>query len=313
MFSISFEAAVIAIAQIFAMGVLGYVLVIKRVVDEGGLKLLSFLSVNVCFPLFIFYQIIHHFNPNNTPYWWGYPLINIALTLTGLCLTTLIFRGKAKDEVLAVCSLQNAGYIPLLIATTLPLGEASGEVYTAIMLSVIGFDICLWSLGVWLVTRQHIPCMELKKVFNPPLISMGLAIAIVLLGGQTLIPEAILRPTKIIGDSALAVAMLVIGGNLAMTNLSDVKWAEISGVVLTKLVLLPMVALTASLILPLGALMSFVLVLQACMPTSISISVIGRHYGTANQGYINRSIFFTHMICVITVPLFLALYGTLNR
>ena len=87
MFSISLQTSVIAIAQIFAMGAVGYALVRRRLVDEQGLKLLSFLSVNILFPLFIFYQILHNFDPAAMPFWWGYPLINIALVFTALGLS----------------------------------------------------------------------------------------------------------------------------------------------------------------------------------------------------------------------------------
>src|SRR3989338_8750830 len=142
MFTISFQTAIIAIAQIFAMGAVGYVLVRKGLMDENGLKLLSFLGINILFPLFIFYQILHNFDPATTPFWWGYPLINITLVLTGLAVTTLVFflgrRNVPRDEFLAASSLHNAGFIPLLMVMALPLGEAAGKVYTAVIISMIG-------------------------------------------------------------------------------------------------------------------------------------------------------------------------------
>lgn len=321
MFSISFQTAVLAIAQIFAMGAVGFYLVRRQIVDQAGLKLLSFLSVNVCFPLFIFYQITHNFHPDQTASWWKYPLINVTLILGGLLLTALISfissRKAPPDETLTACSFHNAGYIPLLMAMALPLGASAGAVYTAVILSIIGFDTCLWSLGVWLMTRKHLPAgrpadrprVELKNLFNPPLISMALAVILVLTHGHTFLWDPLVKPIKMMGDAALALAMLVIGGNLALTNLVNVDFDRIGRVVLIKLVLTPLIALLVLTTLRLDPIWSFVFMVQACMPTAITLSIIGRTYGTRNQEFINQSIFFTHVVCLITVPIFLTLFA----
>lgn len=315
MFSISFQTAILAIVQIFAMGAIGFCLVRQKVLDAHGLKLLSFLSINVCFPCFIFYQITHNFHPLQTPFWWGYPLVNISIIMVGLALTTIVSvllkRRLPSSDFLAASSFHNAGYIPLLMAMALPLGEMAGQVYAAVILSVVGFDICLWSLGVWFITRQERPRMEIKSLLNPPLISMALAILLILATGEALLWEPLMKPIKLVGDAALALAMLVIGGNMALTNLAAVRWPDIGRVALVKLILLPVAALTAIRVLHLDAITGFVLIIQSCMPTAVSLSVIGRNYGTANQQFINQSIFFTHLICMVTVPVFLTIFGKL--
>ncbi len=314
MSTLSFQTSAVAIAQIFAMGLVGFILVRRQVMAEDGLKLLAFLSINILFPLFIFLQIIQHFDPGQMRFWWGYPLINISLIAVGMAITAVVFgfsRKTPPDEFLVSSSMHNAGYIPLLMAMALPLGDAAGKVYAAVIMSIIGFDICLWSLGVWLITRKQNPCMELKNLLSPPLVSMAAAITIVLLGWQGAFTETWLKPVKILGDSAMGISMLIIGGNLAMTNFSRLKLSSIAGAVLIKLIGLPMLALTALLFLHLDPIMNFVVMLQACMPTSITLSIIGRHYGTKNQDFINQSIFVTHILCMLTLPVFLGLYGKL--
>src|SRR5579862_1931968 len=115
MLPITFQTSTIAVTQIFAMGAMGFYLVRCGIIHESGLKLLSFLSVNIFFPLFIFYQIIKHFDAVRMPFWWGFPLINISLVLTGLLVAFLVTlrhsSNPLKDEFLAVSALHNAGYI----------------------------------------------------------------------------------------------------------------------------------------------------------------------------------------------------------
>ncbi len=314
MFPITFQTSAIAVAQICAMGSLGFYLVRSGIIQESGLKLLSFLSVNVFFPLFIFNQIIRNFDPASMPFWWGFPLINISLILGGMLLVLLIMFGRKnplRDEFLAVSSMHNAGYIPILLIMSLPLGAWGAQLYSCVIISIIGFDTCLWSLGVWLLTRGQSPHMDLRRMINPPLISMSAALIIVLVFGQGFVPELVLKPIKILGDAAMAVAMIVIGGNLSLSSLARVNYFQVSGVVLIKLIVIPLLTLIALFFLKLNPMISLVAIIQACMPSSITLSIIGRNYETKNQDFVNQSIFFTHILSMITIPIFLGLYGKL--
>ncbi len=311
---ITFQNTTIAVAQIFAMGAMGFYLVRSGIIHESGLKLLSFLSVNIFFPLFIFYQIIKNFDAVRIPFWWQFPLINISLVLLGLTvafLVTLRHHSPLKDGFLAVSSMHNAGYIPLLMLMSLPLGGWAGQLYACVILSIIGFDTCLWSLGVWLMTRSKSPHMDLRKMINPPLLSMSAALIIILVFGPGCIPENFLKPVKVLGDAAMGIAMIVIGGNLALSSLKKVDWPRVSGAVLIKLMVIPLITLFIVKFLKLNPLVSLVAVLQASMPSSITLSIIGRNYETKNQDFVNQSIFMTHFLSIITIPVFLGLYGKL--
>lgn len=312
MLPINFHTSTIAVAQIFAMGAMGFLLVRGGIIQESGLRLLSMLAVNLFFPLFIFYQIIQNFDASKMPFWWQFPLINMALALTGLLIASLVslrHKGALKDAFVASSGLHNAGYIPILMLMSLPLGKYAGQVYACVILSIIGFDTCLWSLGVWLVTKSKSARMDLRKMINPPLVSMMAAFAIVLVFGPSAIAQEVLKPVKIMGDGAMGVAMIVIGGNLALTSLKDLSPAQISGVVMIKLLILPLITLSVLAVLKLNPLVSLVAMIQACMPTSVTLSIIGRNYETKNQDFINQSIFLTHLISVVTIPVFLGLYG----
>jgi len=310
--TISFQTAFIAIAQIFLMGAVGFFLVRRRLVDEAGLKMLSWVSINVTFPFFIFNQIINHFNPATQAHWWAYPLINLSLALIGLVmagLLAILFGKKQRWEWMAVCAFHNAGYIPLLLVTMLPLGEKTQELYAYVILTIIGFDLCLWSLGVWLIAYRTKAKISIGNFINPPLISMFGAFVLVLLGFKSVLPELVMKPVKIMGDSALAIAMLTIGGNLALTHFRKIQWKDVGGAILVKLVILPMIALLFLRLVHVESVWGFILMIQACMPTSITLSIIARYYDNPGQNLINQTIFLTHLLCGLTIPLFLGLYG----
>lgn len=314
MFPVTFQTSIIAVAQIFSMGAMGFYLVRSGIIHESGLKLLSRLSISIFFPFFIFYQILTHFDPVQMPFWWEFPLVNISMSLTGLLISALVtwrHRGHLRDGFIAVSSLNNGGYIPLLIAMSLPLGKMAGQVFAAVICSIIGFDLILWSLGIWIVTREKSGHINLKKLFNPPLLSMFAALAIVLVFGRGIVPQAVLKPINVFGQAALPIAMIVIGGNLSLTSLAQINWVQITGAALIKLIVLPLMALIVLSNIKLNPLVSFVAIIQACMPTSITISIIARNYETKNQAFINQGIFATHLLSMITIPIFLGLYGKL--
>ena len=129
--------------------------------------------------------------------------------------------------------------------------------------------------------------------------------------GPSAISPIVLKPIKILGDAALGVAMIVIGGNLSLSHLRRSNPVHMAGVVMIKLILLPTVALIVLYILKLNPLISFVAMIQACMPSSITISLISRNYDTKDQHFINQGIFATHCLSMITIPIFLGLYGKL--
>jgi predicted permease len=316
MFPVTFQTCAAAVLQIFAMGALGFYLARAKHIPESGLRLLSFLSVNIFFPLFIFNQIITHFDAKQMPFWWQFPLTNISCVLTGLLISSLVMlrhKGHLKDGFLAVASLNNGGYIPLLLAMSLPLGALAGQVYTSVILSIIGFDLCLWSLGIWIVTRDKSGHMDLKKLINPPLISMFAALGLVLTVGGHVVPDGVIKPIKILGDAALPVAMIVIGGNLSLSGFGTTNWMQIGGAAMIKLIVLPLIALIVIPLLKLNPLVALVGMIQACMPSSITISIIARNEETRNQDFINRGIFATHLLSMVTIPIFLGLYGRMLR
>ena len=312
---VTFQTAAIAVAQIFAMGALGFYLVRRGFMDVAGLKFLSFLTVNLFFPLFIFYQIITNFNPH-MPFWWGFPLIAMILPLTGLGLVSLVtlrHRRPHKKAFLAISSFHNGGYLPLLIVTALPLGVWASQAYAGVIFSIIGFDICVWSLGVWLLTKDGSARMDWRKVLNAPLISMFVAWVIVLTLGPGSVPQVILKPIYTLGQGTMGFAMILIGGNLGMASFVRVNWIEISTIVLFKLFVMPLLTLIVLLNLKLNPLISFIAMLNACMPCSITLSIIARNYETKDQPLINQAIFVTHLLSVITIPIFLGLYGKLSN
>ncbi len=315
MLTVSYATTFHAMAQIFLLGFLGYMLIRTKFVDAKGLEVLSAIVIGVTLPAFNFSQIVTHFEPRNFSNWWLFPLLGFAVVFGGIALASavLVFRPrlKARKEFRALIGFQNSGYMPLMILSAFPQSPEVVGLSIYIILSLIGFDILLWSLGVWLMTGSQGNKFDFRKLINPPMLATLIAVFLMFTGLGQKIPELILSPVKMLGNCLLPLVMLVLGGNFALTNLKNVQISDAAAVLLTKLFVYPAIMILFVKALGVPYLIGFFLVLEAAVPCANSLSVIGRYYRTDNQDLINQSLFLTNVLCIVTIPLFLMIYAKL--
>jgi malate permease and related proteins len=300
MLAVSFETTFTAMLQIFLLGLAGFVLAKTKFLDVKGLESLSSLIVNIILPAFNFTQVIAHFDPHRFSNWWVFPLLGFAVTLGGLLLASgvLAFNRtlKVRQEFKALIAFQNSGYIPLSILASFPPTETIGQLTIYILIFLVGFDMLVWSLGEW------------QRLFNPPMLATLASVALIFLGVEEKLPAVVMHPLQMLGNCLLPLVMLVLGGNFAVIDFRKIPFMDVLGVGLVKLIVYPLVMIGVLLTVRVEFLIGFLLVMEASMPCANSLSVIGRYYRTPNQDFINQGLFFTNVVSVLTIPLFLTLY-----
>ena len=75
-----------------------------------------------------------------------------------------------------------------------------------------------------------------------------------------------------------------------------------------KLVLFPAIVLVLLRWVPIGFDYKFFLFLQAVMPTAVSLVVIGSYTGADNK-FLSGIIFYTHLVAIFSIPLWLAAFN----
>ncbi len=316
MATLSFQTTISAVVQILLMGFCGYALVKFKKLDEPGLNLLTRLLILFFLPQFMFYHLTHSFRFETYPNWWLFPIIGFLLVMGGGLVSWGILSVcpsiQHKREFMALTIFQNSGYIPFLVVSAIFTGEVAQRLYVYILLLLIGFNLSMWSLGVWLIARGKGKNFTMQNLFNPPLLAMVISLVIIALGIHQHIPPVVNGPLKMFSDCVLPMAMIVVGGNLAQVKLEAVNKGELLTVVLVKLIVCPLIALVAVLVLNLDFLMGFLVVLEAVVPSAVTLSIIARYY-TIEQKFITQGIFFTHLVSLITMPAFLMWYVYLMR
>ncbi len=315
MFMSTFRVTGSAIIELVFLGAVGFVLLKRSIISESGLKTISDLVIGLFLPLFMFSEIVGRFSFSLYPDWWLFPILSFLITAAGYFLGLLFLaadrslRGNSP-EFLSIVSFQNSGYLPLPLIASMLSPQAAREMFIYIFLFLLGFNLTIFSFGVFLLNpKGKQRRFDLKNMFNAPVIATLLALACVLLGINKVLPEVIMKPAGLLGRCAIPLSILVVGGNLAAlktNHSSDIKPLALS--LLIKLVILPMVFLGFVILVKPKPLVGLLIILQAAMPPAAFLSVISRNQNQSGR-LINQAIFYGHLISIITIPIFLALYG----
>lgn len=307
----SFRTTGAGISQIFLLGAIGYFLVKKEILGESGLDNLSRLTLDITLPVMIFCQLVSGFSFSRYPDWWLYPLLSVLITAAGLGLGiagSIFIRGQQhKLQFISLVAFQNSGYLPLaLVGALLPAAQAE-PVFIYLFLFLLGFNLVMFSFGVYLLAFSRQGKFELASLFSPPVVAVAVSLLLVHFGLPRFIPDFIMKPLKMVGDCTLPLAMFVVGGNIAQIHFGRVEKKGMVLLVLTKLVLLPAAGLAALLYFRLPELLGFLLLVQLAMPSATTLSVIVRHY-KKDDLLVSQGIFCTHLASIVTLPVFLSLY-----
>jgi predicted permease len=311
MFLEQFKITGLAMAQIFILGGLGYVLVNKKMLSHEGLDALSRLVIQIIFPALIFAQMLKNFKFNLYPNWWIFPLVSLVITVAGLILGWLLLKflrlKTHKLQFLSLVAFQNSGYLPLAMAAAIFTGQQASDIFIFIFLFLLGFDLVAWSLGIYMLTYEKQVKFKLRSVFSPPVIANLTSLVLIALGLNKFIPDVLFKPLSMVGNCTLPLAMLVVGGNVALVQLKDIDRKTTFIFLLGKLIILPAIGLVIVLKLALPYLLGFLIVMQLAMPSATSLSVIIRRFNK-EDALISQGIFFSHIVSLFTIPLFLSLY-----
>ncbi|MDD5692794.1 MAG: AEC family transporter [Candidatus Omnitrophica bacterium] len=314
MFVESFKITGSAVIQICLLGVLGYFLAKKNILGEEGLNAISRLTLDIALPLLIFAQLIKEFSFSVYPNWWVFPLLSLAITLLGLVVgmlfSWLIKGSQHKAQFVSLVSFQNSGYLPLaLIAALLP-PELATPVFIYLFLFLFGFNLVMFSLGVFILSYSKEKKFEMASLFSPPVIACLLGLAGVFFGLPKIMPDWLIKPMRVMGDCTLPLAMLVVGGSLASIHLKHIDIKAMIYLALAKLVVLPLIGLWVVTSYPLPHLVALLIILQLAAPPATTLSLLVRHYKKEDL-LVSQGIFFGHILSLISIPVFLSIYFAL--
>ncbi len=299
-----------AVLPVFGVAVVGLVIRKLNWLTEEADKSLLRVMVNLLLPCLILDSALG--NPALSQignlllaplFGFGTVAVGIVLALGLRALPGLKERSAVRTFAVSV-GIYNYSYIPLPL-TLLLFDKATAGV---LFLLMIGGEAALWTLGVWTLTGGR-PGQNWRRIFNAPLIAIGLALVLNAFGLNAHLPASLLTGVHWLGQCAIPMALMLTGAIVA-DHLhefhSQSGWRVIGAAVLLRQVALPIGFLLVAKYLPMSVELKRVIVLEAAMPAAVFPIVLARHY-SGDPATAMRVVIGTSVVGLVTIPLWIRL------
>ncbi len=212
-------------------------------------------------------------------------------------------RGEGQRTFAFGNGVYNFGYIPIPVILTLFGEEALG----VLLVHNVGVEVAIWTVGI-VVLSGKLSWQDLRRLANPPLLALAVALSINFLGWDAQVPGWLDRFVSMLAACCIPLGILLAGASIA--DLLSEKglfrgWRVPAGALALRLGLMPALFIALAANLPqLSPELRQVMVIQAAMPAGIFPIVLSRHYGGSPRVAI-EIVLATTAVCVVTMPLWI--------
>jgi predicted permease len=269
---------------------------------------LSRFIVYVLYPCFIIYHVLGTESKVGIQEAWiaavfGFFAISIGF-LVARVVTHICKIEKKEKPAFCFCSgIFNYGFFAIPVASLF----FGNELVVKIILFNLGVEVAIWTLGILILTSSK---FEIRKILNPPAISVVLALALQTWGGRELFPQFAWNVLSMIGNCSIPMALMIIGASfydlLKGYRPSPFYRVEL-GAVFTRALFVPALFILYANYgwIPVEVpWMTEVLIIQAAMPAGVFALVVVRNYEEDTETGL-RAIMATMLISLISLPTWL--------
>lgn len=306
------------IMEVLVIGILGYLIIAGLRPGAHYLDFLTKLVVRFTLPALVFSNMVTKFNPVEIDFWWVFPLLAVVGNVAGILLGTAYAATdktiRHRGEFTALVAFQNGIFLPIAMAPVLfgpdRLPTFMNLIFLYNFLSVPAF----FTLAVWVV-NAHMPFKDrVREVINPPNVATALGLLFALCGWGVFIPEWVLRPMSAFGSLSAPLSTLLIGG-VIVTNIPKAKsgdWREPVKATILKCLVFPVINVIFVWAARPPEWIALFIVMQSVMPSALMIALITPQE-EMRQRIIAGGILLSSFVSIITIPLFMGVFGALYR
>ena len=303
-----FESIVI----LLGIGFIGFAIISRKIVPIKILDVISPLILDIALPCLIFTNIILRFDPITFPEWWTLPLwwigfiiITFLLSLAGMKL----IKKKYRPELGISLLYPNAIFVPMVIIQNL-FGDSS-SILVELFLFTLFFPAFMFNTyHLFFQNRGSIKNkFNWSKFFNPILIVTILAIVLRLTGVYQSVPNVLLSITKILGNTALPLILILIGGNVYVDfkRKGKIQLKSILLFVALKNFLFPLIILILLIIIKPVFSVAFLIFLLSVVPPITAIPILTKKAG-GNASLTNQFLISSFFVSIISIPLAMLIF-----
>lgn len=308
-----FENTLFLMIQISLIGLVGFWGVSRGMIGELCLLTLSKLVIEVSFPCYIFTHILKNVTVESVYDLIWLPLSCVAILVLGYLVASLYLaidkKVKEPGEFKLLVTFQNAVYIPLPIISVLFPGPEQNKIFLYLFVFNIPFSALLFSVSPHVLKKERHLEFSWRSVFNNPVIAVLGSLVLIFTGLNRFVPHTVLSSMEMLGKITVPLVMIVTGGIIYLNSRAKVPACKstIAKISVLKLVVVPVAVIAAVALLKVRYEIAVLLVLEACVPSASTLSLIARKE-EADYKLIGATIFWSYIASIFTVPFFLSLY-----
>jgi len=312
---------VLQVLFILVLMTIGYAARKRGVVSAVGTSEMVRVLISIIYPCLIFSSVTK-LNAQELASNWIMPVMAMAIAGTGLILGLISLRFiKGVDQQRASAFLfQNTINNYLFLPLPLVMLLWGSEGVALLVFASMGFELTVWTLGVFLFNRSSNLAEGLKMMFGPPLIALIFSIGWVCVrdlvspelpaaGFFADLAHRLLELTYFgadtVGKATVAVSMVVSGSRIAALNVKAATDAHVWILSALRLIVTPVLFILLLNQIPMGEMARGILAVIAVMPAAVTSLVFSERFG-GDSDFIASTLLVTHLAAVVTIPLLLA-------
>lgn len=312
-FLITFQA----VAALLGIGIIGFWIIGRRHMPSSSLGLLTSIAIDITLPCLALGNILTEFSPQQYPDWWLLPLWWLGFTVVTLVLslgTSFLAKKGTRGEFAMSLFFQNGLFFPLVIITGIFLDNAAIYVVQLFLLMFLQPSLIFSTYALFFRQKSQIPALNWRRIVNPVLVVTIIGIVLGLTGASAYIPRFITLILTFIGAMAIALFMLILGGNVyndfvnRETGDRKIYTGEVIKFTLVKTLLFPLVVLGLLIWIRPDYTIAFLLILEAAVPPITAIPIFTERAG-GNRGLTNQYIVASFVFSIISIPAVIYLFS----
>jgi predicted permease len=301
-----------AVAMLLLVGVIGALMIARKIVKEDFFSLLSPLALEIALPSLVFTDIINNFNPATKTNWWMLPLwwvffmvVTFVVTLIGM-----FFANKGNKKEFGVSLFyQNAIFFPLAIIVGM-FGRNSDYVVDLLIFVIFHASLFFTTSFLFFSKKGKI---NWKKIFHPVLIVTVLAVILKITGFNVYIPSFVISGLEMVGAMAVPLLMIILGGNIIIDfkQVGELYVGEIIKFLVFKNLIMPLVILGIIILIKPSYNVALLLLLQGAVPPVTAIPLITERNG-GNRAVVSQFLLSSFLFSLVSIPFMMYLFGKLT-
>ena len=312
---------ILQVLFILVLMAIGLVARKRGVVSAVGTSEMVRILISIIYPCLIFSSVTR-LNAQDLAANWIMPVMAMAIAGTGLMLGLIALRCmKGVDQQRASAFLfQNTINNYLFLPLPLVMLLWGSEGVALLVFASMGFELMVWTVGVFMFNRSSKLSEGIRMMFGPPLIALIFSICWVCvrdliqpeLPASGLFADVARRVLDLfyfgaetVGKATVAVSMIVSGSRIAALNVRAAFDKHVWILSALRLVVTPVVFILILKQIPMSETAFGILAVVAVMPAAVTSLVFSERFG-GDSDFIASTLLVTHLAAVVTIPLLLA-------